>query len=249
MAQNKSVVKLGKFLSYILGVRPDEFGLIPDADGYVSIKDLLKVFSEEDGWRHVRQASLNEVMITLPEAPVEIKGDRIRAVERSDIPHPAPAGDLPKLLYTCVRRRAHAFILEKGISPLGGAAFVLLASDQDMAERLGRRIDQHPLLITVQTQVCVDMGTLFLKFGENLYLTRSVPVGGFTAPPLPEEPIETGAKQERIIQKPKTPGSFVLEISDPVDKKRIRLQKKKKDMVRDKERRQQRRRKQDPWSE
>ncbi|MFW5875013.1 MAG: RNA 2'-phosphotransferase, partial [bacterium] len=56
--------QLAKLLSYILEKRPDEFGLIPDEQGYVSIKELLKVFAETEGWRHIRRSSINELMLS-----------------------------------------------------------------------------------------------------------------------------------------------------------------------------------------
>ncbi len=59
--------KKAKFLKYVLGLNPDEFGLVLDKDGYVKIKDLLKAVHEEDGWRSFRQANINEIMISLPQ--------------------------------------------------------------------------------------------------------------------------------------------------------------------------------------
>ena len=61
MKHSRQVDKLEKLLTYILGRRPDEFGLVPGPDGYVKIKDLLKALSEEPGWRHVRRSHLREV--------------------------------------------------------------------------------------------------------------------------------------------------------------------------------------------
>ena len=55
MATNKALIKFSKFLVYILGRKPDEFGLVPDKDGFVKIKELLKAINEEDGWRHIRE--------------------------------------------------------------------------------------------------------------------------------------------------------------------------------------------------
>jgi len=46
----RSPQNLAKMLAYVLGRRPDEFGLIPDAEGFVRIKDLLKALHEEEGW-------------------------------------------------------------------------------------------------------------------------------------------------------------------------------------------------------
>ena len=42
MSLQRSPKQLAKLIDYILSRRPDEFGLVPDKDGYVKIKDLLK---------------------------------------------------------------------------------------------------------------------------------------------------------------------------------------------------------------
>ena len=111
--------KQARFLKYILGVRPDEFGLVPDREGYVKIKDLLKAIHEEDGWRSFRQANINEMMISLPEPPLEIFEDRIRAKDTQQILNRVSPENLPKLLFTCARPKALHAILEKGILPMG----------------------------------------------------------------------------------------------------------------------------------
>ena len=64
MSKRKSSEKLAKFLHYVLGRHPDEFGLVPDADGWVKIKELLNALSEESGWGYVRTSHLNEIMLT-----------------------------------------------------------------------------------------------------------------------------------------------------------------------------------------
>ena len=47
MGTRKSVKQLEKWLKYILERRPDEFGLVPNPEGYVKIKDLLKAIGED----------------------------------------------------------------------------------------------------------------------------------------------------------------------------------------------------------
>lgn len=240
--------QLAKFLAYVLGRRPDEFGLIPDPDGYVKLRDLFRVMSEEAGWRHVRQAAINEVIGTVPDPPVEIDGDRIRARDRSEMPVPKVAEDLPKLLYTCVRQKAHPVILEKGVSPLGGLPHVILSSDKEMAGRLGKRFDPEPLFLTVQVAWSVEKGVLFQKFGESLYMARDIPPGAFIAPPLPAEKGPEKKAAPKVPEKPKTPGSFILEFTDPEEKKKFRQEKKKKEKKRDRDNRKVRQQKQDGWS-
>lgn len=247
MGQNRSPKDLAKFLDYMLGRRPDEFGLVPDADGWLKIKDLLKAISEEDGWRHVRQAGIDEVRISVPDAPIEMEEGRIRARNRENLIKPETPEELPKLLYTCLRQKAHPVVVEQGITPLGGLPHVVLSSDKEMALRMGRRIDSSPLMLTVQVQWGVDMGVLFQKFGESLYLAREIPVGAFTAPPLPEEKAEPKKGGQKKEKRSRTPGSFELDMTNFEEKQRTLFQKKKEKRVRDKERRQSRREKEKRW--
>ncbi|GBC62960.1 phosphotransferase KptA/Tpt1 [Desulfonema ishimotonii] len=229
MGQLKSPKKLAKFLAYVLGRRPDEFGLVPDPDGYVRIKDLLKAFSEEEGWRHVRRAALEEVILTLPDPPVEIDENRIRARVRDRMPTMGPVWDIPKLLYTCVRQKAHPVVVHEGISPVGGHPWVILSPQKEMAERMGRRIDPAPVLLTVQVERSEESGVVFRQAGELLCLAEYIPMGCFTAPPLPKEKAEAKKKETpREEQKPGTPGSFILDFPDPEKKKKDRHDKRKR---------------------
>ncbi len=208
MGQQRSPQRLAKFLSYILERRPDEFGLILDPDGYVKIKDLIKAVCEEDGLRYVRMAAIDEILVTVPNPPIEINGSHIRAKNREGLPKQTIAENPPKLLYTCVRRKAHAFVLEKGILPQGYPK-VILSSDRELAERIGKRTDPSPLLLTVQVQKSMNERVLFYQAGEKLYLAEAIPAGCFTAPPLSKQKAET--KKQKAPEEQKTqkfPGEF-----------------------------------------
>lgn len=246
MALKKTEV-LAKFLSYVLGRRPDEFGLVPDSQGYVKIKELLKVLSEEPGWKHVRRAGLKEIRISLPQPPIEFDDaeTRIRATDRSHLPSREAPAEMPKLLYTCVRQKAHPVVVEKGISPMG-REHVILSDDPNMAKRLGRRIDPDPLLLIVNVQQAVAQGVLWMRSGETLYLSRFIPPDCFTAPPLPEKPEPKPKKKEPAEQKPRDqyPGSFFPDFAEsPLDKKKSRHAYNKKEKEREKWRKRSRREK------
>jgi len=235
MGKQKSPELLAKFLDYVLGRNPWEFGLVPDENGYVKIKELIKAINDEEGWRYVRKALIDEILLTIDHPPIEIDGNLIRAKNRKDLPKPEKCYEPPKLLYTFVRKKAHSFTLENGVKPLGGRPFVILFSDKDMAERVGKRYDRSCIIITVQTRKCMDIGILFARFGENTFLAPFIPKNGFTAPPLPREKPEPAKKKKpdkkEEKQSPKSPGSFFLDFSDdPIKKKKTRkkMEKKKK---------------------
>jgi putative RNA 2'-phosphotransferase len=204
--------KLSKFLAYILGHRPDEFGIVPDSDGFVRVKELLQALHEEPGWRHIRQAHLNEALL-VPEKPViEIDGTRIRAVDASRLPVVGLPGELPKLLYIAIRPRAYPAALDRGLSSPSGR-HLTLSKDEAMALRIGRRLDNHPTLLTVQVSESVKNGTCLQKYGRILFLADRIHPGTFSGPPLPKtKPDATTSSGMAAPQLNKTPGSYFPEL-------------------------------------
>jgi len=246
MKISNDLKKKAKFLKYVLGLRPDEFGLVLDKESYVKIKDLLKAVHEEDGWRSFRQANINEIMISLPNPPLEVSENRIRARDRQQLPKRVSPENLPKLLFTCIRPNALFAVLEKGILPMG-RNHVILSSNKDMAKRMGKRIHTSPSLLNVSVETANQQGTLFLQAGENIFLARSIPVGCFTAPPLPKEPRVVKPKEPaKPKERDRTPGSFFPDMTEEVEpiepKKLTRKQRREKDIDWKKSRKHNRRR-------
>ena len=214
MVQQRSLKQLSKFISYILGHKPAEFGLVPDRDGFIKIKEFLKAVREEEGLKYIRGSDIDEILITIFNPPIEIKDNYIRAKHRDNLPRHDPAQTLPKLLYTCVRRKAYPFVLDKGIFPMG-FSHVILSSKPEMAERIGKRKDRMPVLLTVQTRKSLEKGTLFYEAGDTLFLAESIRTGCFTGPPLPKQK-EVAIKKETLAEKreQKFPGSFIMDLKD-----------------------------------
>lgn len=248
MGQQRTPQQLAKIISYILGYRPDEFGLVLDNDGFARIKDLLKVLAEEDGWRYVRRGHIDEVLYALTDSPIEIDNLHIRARQRERLPEITPIENPPKLLYTGIRRRAHPNVHQKGIFP-GANPHVILSSDINMAVRMGRRIDQSPVLLTILVQDSITRGVRFSQAGEALYLAAFIPAGCFTGPPLPKEKPEAAkntAKKEPVIA-PASPGTFTLDLDTEKRAKDRLKQKKKKDISRKRDRDRKRREREEKW--
>lgn len=211
MGNRNNPRQLAKFLHYVLGRRPDEFGLVPDADGYVPVKDLLKVCAEEPGWRHVRRGQLETLGLLVPDCPVDMAENRIRAVDRSHLPLPRPVARLPALLHLAVRRRAHAVVVEKGLHPANDRPLIL-SDDLPLAQRMGRRQDRQPVVLTVHLRNCPWLAPTLTRFGEHLYLCPSLSPECMTGPPLPKAEPGTARKAAPAPPAaPKTPGSFPLD--------------------------------------
>jgi putative RNA 2'-phosphotransferase len=218
MGRSRTLQGLAKMLTYVLARRPDEFGLVPDTDGYVKIKDLLKALHEDEGLRYVNRSHLAEVILSLTAAPIEISENRIRARSREALPPTTAAEALPKVLFTAIRRRAYTVVLERGVQAADNARIVLSPS-REVAERLGKRIDPEPVILTVLVPVCRNQGVTFAQAGEGLFLADRIPPGGFSAPLLPlEKRAETRPpeKPADASKRSETPGSFVLDLGEVI---------------------------------
>jgi len=217
MARKKEPRQLAKLMDYILSRRPDEFGLVADADGYVKIKDLIKAITEEEGWRYVRRSHIDEVIITLTDPGFEICGTCIRATQRQHLPQHCNVADPPSLLYACIRPKAYPGVALTGIRPSSHSQ-VILSSRRDLCERIGRRIDPGPVILTIQVQNSVKKGVVYRQAGEHLFLADFIPPDCFTGPRLPKEKTPPPAADKP--EKPeawKPPGSFFIDLDEKSD--------------------------------
>jgi len=213
----KAIKQLAKFLAYVLGRRPDEFGLLPDDQGYVRIKNLLQALHEDDQWRSVRQADLNTLVATEHPASIEIRENTVRATSREQLPSVTTPDRLPKLLYTAIRRRAYPRVHSSGIQS-GQTAKIVLSRDEIMAKRLGNRLDNEPVLLTVNTEMAQATGSYIQQYGEYLFLIDNISIEALSGPPLPKEkptaPEPKNAENKEVF-KPKTPGSYFPDFGHP----------------------------------
>lgn len=250
MGTKRSPKELAKFLSYVLGRKPDEFGLVADPDGFIRIKDLLKAMHEEEGWRHVRRGDLVAVIATIPDASIEIEDDSIRAKDRDHLIQQSPAEKIPKHLYTCVTRKSYPFVQEEGILP-GSFPMVILSSNTEMADRIGKRRGHEQVMLTINTQRTIDQGVLFYQTGGNLFTAKHIPPNCFTGPLLPKiksETIRPSRKSEDELKK--SAGTFIIDPENINGKQKRHAQKKRKNEVSWKEdRKKLRRGKQKSWPE
>jgi len=191
---------------------------------------------------------LDEILITVSDPPFEISDQFIRARHREHLPDKVLIRNPPKLLYTCIRRKAYPYVTDKGIFPLGYPQ-VILSSSRELAVRMGKRIDPSPVLLTVQVDQSVAKGIVYLQAGETLYLADFIPAGCFTGPALPKEkaiPQKAQAMDQPSEQRPA--GSFFLEKKDNIARVPPRYQSKvSKKIDRKKTKKDRRKREPPPW--
>lgn len=214
--QQQRLESLARFLTYILGHRPDEFGLVLDDEGWLPIKSLLQVLTEEKGWGFVRRSHLKEAVFLLSPPRFEMTDNLIRSLPPGTAALGAPESEWPPArLYRAITRKSHPVVFDQGLRPPTGGQLVL-AIQKEMALRIGRRRDPQPLLVTVQAQDAAAQGIQFFRYGEELYLTEAIPPAHLQIPPLPRERLEKPGPRPSTPEKPRpiplTSGSIILNI-------------------------------------
>ncbi len=215
----RKVANLSRLMSYLLGTRPDEFGLVSDKEGYITIKESLKAINEEPNMAYVRESHIREVLLHDRDGAFEIDGKKIRSTKRTFPPvnKDKNLAPLPKILFRGVRRKAYPSILKSGLLP-GSKEYVVMTKDRDLAIRIARRSEQKPIILEIKAGTAIENGITFYPFGDSLYLADRVPVQFISGPPLPKElpsKKETSEKEREIA-----PGSFILEAERDPDLKR-----------------------------
>ena len=213
---------LARFMLYILGHKPDEFGLVPDSEGFVTYKEFLWAVHEEPGWGYVRKGHINEVLLGRDRALFQPEEDRIRASDRRwhlDLENPSQSP--PKILFVAVRRRAHPVVMEKGLTAAEGR-YLVLSPDREMAARIGRRRDQKPVLLEIMAASAREAGISLYPFG-NLYLTDQIPARFINGPPVSKEDIKIPEKKREKRLEGRADfeaGTFILDLDRDPDRSR-----------------------------
>lgn len=199
---DKKIEDLEKELSYILGRRPDEFGLIPDQEGYISIKDLIQVYTQLG--KTLTRNDINEIL--LKGTRLEIKENKIRAREIFFSIENIDLDLLPNTLFTFIRERAHETVFMQGIRYTN--SWVPLFRDRDSALRVGNRRTKDPVILEITTNGFRASGVNAYILGD-LILVSHVPKEALLGPrPKVEE--RTHTKIQKAVVPQELPGSVLL---------------------------------------
>lgn len=217
-------------MTYILGHKPYEFGLVPDREGFITFKELLYALHEETGWSYVRQSAINEVLLSEDRTLFEVRDKSIRSRVRNwQLNLDLSVEDIPPVIYTPIRRKAHYTVLEKGLIP-SDDKFYVFTLHRDMAERIGKRKDNKPVILEVMSEKAKEDGIHFYSFGE-LFLSQELPSMYIIGPPVPKSTLKQ--KEEKGPEKKEAAtgfdaGTFVLDSSRDPHRKKAGKGKKKK---------------------
>jgi putative RNA 2'-phosphotransferase len=233
--------KLHKILIAMLARQPDLYGLFPDKNGWIKIRELHGALAQESEFPHMTMASLMQFFNIFGHETFETNGLYVRVKNQEELPLPETATP-PEILYLPIRPKAYERVAMDGFIPPQGKEWVILATTRELAVKIGKRRDNTPIISEVMSLDAERCGTVFKKFGENLFLAGALKPEYLKLPPLPKNRQKN--KKDTTIS-PRAPGEladiggYILglqpEISVQASQSPIFDDKKKKKRFRDKE--------------
>ena len=148
-----------------------------DQNGFVLIHQLLSSINEEKKYsREIVEADLEYIIKTSEKKRHEISGDKIRALYGHSIPMKIEKsiGNPPDILYHGTAKRFLDSILQKGLQPMN-RQYVHLSVDTETATQVGKRRDNQPVILKIDTKLASLSGIAFYIGNEKVWLADSVP--------------------------------------------------------------------------
>lgn len=193
--------RLEKMLFYMLGRRPDEFGLLLDEQGFIRLKDLHKALVEIEGFKNVRLKQLTDLFLIFKPERFDFSEEEKRVRVKPELASPLVrqrnfAEDPPRYLFTPVKPRAWIRVSEEGLA----AENILLTPDEELASRMAKR--RGALIIKVDSLQAMKMGAIFESYLEKLFLSSWIPAQALFGPKVDEEFKKRYAKKPKPKEEP-----------------------------------------------
>jgi putative RNA 2'-phosphotransferase len=172
---DKRLIQVSKLMSLILRHKPDQFGLVLDPEGFVTIEDVISALRKV-----IPDASIDDVrrvveLIEPDKARFTIAGIDIRAnyghslSERIKQVRVVP----PDVLLHGTSETVASTIRREGIRPMG-RQYVHLTTIRDLAVRVGARHGRSRVL-EVNAVLASQQGVAFYRANDSFWLADFVP--------------------------------------------------------------------------
>ena len=216
--------RLEKIIYYVLGHRPDEFGLFL-RDGFVKLKDLLKVLNETEGFKDVRLKTLRDFFLIFKPERFEFLEEESLVRVRKEFASPEIyetrfVETPPPFLLTPVKPRAWIRVSEEGLA----GERIILSAEEELAARLARR--RGALVITVDTRQAMAEGAMFERYLEKLYISTWIPPRALKGPEVDEEFRARYSKKPKEKEAPTLP-EIIVPPEEPIAYRKITKGRKK----------------------
>lgn len=176
MNKNFDYQKLSKEVSYVLRHAPWEYELELDEHGWISVEQLLNSLNQTPEWENITLDDLNHMIQYSAKKRHEIKNRNIRAFYGHSIPMiiKKERSIPPKVLYHGTANKFLESIKQEGLIPMD-RQHVHLSEDIETATLVGKRKENVPVILTIDTEAAVTDGINFYLGNEKVWLADPIP--------------------------------------------------------------------------
>ncbi|MER5357347.1 RNA 2'-phosphotransferase [Streptomyces sp. NPDC002785] len=170
---DRHTVKVSKYLSKHLRHQPERIGITLDANGWVTIDELLRATARNSF--PITRAELDHVVAVNDKQRFAVEDGRIRASQGHTVPVDLalPPAEPPPYLYHGTVGRALDAIRSEGLRPMD-RTHVHLSPDRETATRVGSRRGR-PVVLSVDAATMHRAGHTFYVSANGVWLTAAVP--------------------------------------------------------------------------
>jgi putative RNA 2'-phosphotransferase len=146
-----------------------------DEEDWIGIDNLLDSLGKHGNTIGIKKENLYELIENQQKNRFEIKDDRIRALYGHSITIKKRNTVMPPyVLYHGTSQRSLPSIMKEGLKSMG-RQFVHLSTDIDTATAVGKRRNEKPAILRVNSKNAYDDGVLFYKGSDTVWLSENVP--------------------------------------------------------------------------
>lgn len=167
---------LSREISYALRHAPWEYELEMDEEGWVPVEQLLDALHRAEKWSNISEKDLKDMIERSEKKRHELADGKIRAFYGHSIPQKILKVEKtpPNVLYHGTARRFLDSINEKGLLPRS-RQYVHLSQDIETAENVGKRHDDKPVVLVIDSKRAWDDGIKFYIGNEKVWLADAIP--------------------------------------------------------------------------
>jgi putative RNA 2'-phosphotransferase len=176
MAAAQELKRLSKLLAVMLRHAPQDFGLTPDAEGFVSVADLWTQVDQRGGGRYTYEDLLAVVEgVSSDKKRFEIRGEHIRALYGHSavevIYDPAVP---PETLYHGTTEQALGLIAQHGLTAQS-RQYVHVTTNRQLAASVGARHEGKTIILSIRAAQAHAAGIVFFHPEAEHYLAERIP--------------------------------------------------------------------------
>lgn len=169
----QDIVKISKFLSYVLRHSPESIGIVLDEHGWADISEIIQKSDLNLNFEIIEKTvqENNKKRFSISPDQKKIRANQGHSIQ-TDVE--LKAAEPPEFLYHGTAEKYLESILREGLKSMK-RLHVHLSKDIETAESVGRRHGRPKVLKIASGQMFQD-GFLFYLSENSVWLTDSVPV-------------------------------------------------------------------------